>query len=296
MRLLPLPPSRLESIAVFAFCVFLLPPCSYAGSLTTVAYGSLPGVPKEQTSIDLYPCSTSAKALVLYVHGGAWTRGDKANVHSMSTYFADNNVCFASTNYPLSSPEGKSLMDQQVAALTQLDSWLKSYGQQSPQRQAYQNISIIGHSSGAHLVALTDKRHGWNQNVKNLFLMDSGSYDIEAKYLHSSPRYRNQMSKLLQLDSYTPAERTSLLKHYSPASLPPKPRNGSHPLNVFLLTSQRPNSVHSAESLKDSYESAPGYRVAIYKFPWTHKDFPRNIGLDQALSQKLLRGVRGHSL
>jgi len=295
MRFLPLPPLRFEGVAVVAAFALLLQPCSHATSLTTVAYASLAGVSKEQTSIDLYPCSTSSKALVIYVHGGAWTRGDKANVHSMASYFADNNVCFASANYPLDSPNGKSLMDQQVAGLSQLDNWLKSYGRQPPKRNAYRNISIIGHSAGAHLVALTDKRQGWNPNVKNLFLMDSGSYDIGQKYRESSQRYRNHISRILKLDKYKPSEYNSVFKHYSPASLTPMPRSGADRFNVFLLTSQRPNSVNSAESLKKSYQSAPGYRVAVFKFPWEHEDFPRKIGIDRAFSQKLLKGVLGNS-
>jgi hypothetical protein len=213
----------------------------------------------------------------------------------MATYFAGKNVCFASANYPLASTNGKSLMDQQVAALSQLDSWLQSYGRQSAERKAYRNISIIGHSAGAHLVALTDKRQGWNDNVNNLFLMDSGSYDIGQKYRESSQRYRDQISKVLQLDKYKPSEYNSVFNRYSPASLPPVSRTGANRLNIFLLTSQRPNSVNSAESLKQSYQSAPGYRVAIFKFPWKHKDFPRKIGVDPSFSQKILRAVLGNS-
>jgi len=291
MRFLPLPPSRYEGIAVVAILALLQPPCSYAGSHTTVAYGSLAGIPKDQTSIDLYPCSTASKALVVYVHGGGWTRGDKKNVHSMATYFADNNLCFASANYPLSSPNKISLMDQQVKALSQLDIWLNIYGREPSRRMPYSNISIIGHSSGAHLVALADKRQGWNSNVKNLFLMDSGSYDIGQKYRNSSQRYRNEISRILQLDNYRPADYTSVFKRYSPALLAPKPRSSDNRLNVFLLTSQRPNSVESAKLLRQSYRSSTGYRVKIFKFPWKHEDFPRKIGVDRTFSQKLLNGV-----
>lgn len=295
MRFSPLPRSRFEGIATAVAVAFLLPPFAHAAAPTTVAYGSLSGVPKDQTSIDLYPCSTSSKALVVYVHGGAWTRGDKDNVHSMATYFSDNNVCFASANYPLSASSGKSLMDQQVAALSQLDSWLQSYGRQASERKAYRNISIIGHSAGAHLVALADKREGWNSSVHNLFLMDSGSYDIGQKYRESSQRYRDQIAKVLQLDKYKPSEYNSVFRRYSPALLPPVSRAGAKRLNVFLLTSQRPNSVNSAEALKKSYQSASGYRVTLYKFPWKHKDFPRKIGVDLGFSQRLLKAVLGNS-
>lgn len=288
MRCLLLPRLSFGLIAVAAASVGLDPTCSYAGPVKTVAYASLPGVPKEQTSVDLYPCSVSADALVLYVHGGAWIKGDKANVYSMPNFFVKNNVCFASANYPLVSPGGTPLIDLQMLALSGLDVWLQSYGRQASRRNPYRNISLIGHSAGAHLVALLDKQNGWNQGVKNLFLMDSGSYDIEAKIIQAPPRYRQLMPRLMQLDMNSPMEPGNVFKRYSPASLPPRQRNSSRPLNVFLLTSQGQAALSSAVSLQDSYGSAPGYNVRLYELPWRHRDFPRKIGVDQSFSQKLL--------
>lgn len=284
---------NLRRIGFAAASIGLLPACSHAAPIKTVAYGSLPGVPLEQTSIDLYPCPTSAEAFVVYVHGGAWTGGDKANVHSMPDYFAKNNVCFASVNYPLASPDQRSVMDVQVAALSDVNLWLQSHGRQAPQRRAYQNISLIGHSAGAHLVALLDKRNGWNLVVRNLILMDSSSYDIEAQYNRSSRDYRNQMHRLLQLGMYSPAEHRRVFKRYSPALLPPRPLRRFDPINVFLLTSTNPNSLSSAVSLQDSYRSSAGYRVKVYRLPWRHAEFPRRIGTDQAFSKRLLGRVMG---
>ena len=283
---------RLEWIAVAAASIGLLPACSHAGTFKTVAYASLPGVPQEQTSIDLYPCSASSDALVVYLHGGAWTKGDKVNVHSMPDFFAKNNVCFASANYPLTSLVKGAVMDLQVAALSDLDIWLQRYGRDASRRKSYRNVSLIGHSAGAHLVALADKRNGWNPNVKNLFLMDSGSYDIEAKLDQSSADYRALMHRLLRLDMYAPSEYGSVLKRYSPALLPPLSRSGSAPLNVHLLTSRGPIALSSAVSLRDSYRPAAGYSATLYPLPWKHNEFPRRIGNDQAFSQKLLGRVK----
>lgn len=293
MRFLPPPPSSLDLLVVAFVC--LLPACTQASTFTTEAYASLPGIPRDQTSVDLYSCPTSAKALVLYVHGGAWIRGDKARVHSMPAYFAKNRVCFASANYPLTALYGQSVIEQQVAALSKLDNWLLRYGWRSSQGESFKNITIIGHSAGAHLVALADKRSGWNINVKNLILMDSGSYDIASRFNQSSERFRAHMSSLLQLGMYSTAEYHKVFKRYSPASLPPRPRSSGHPLNVFLLTSQRPNAMSSAYSLKNSYDSSPGYLVRLYKLPWKHEDFPRKVGVDLLFSQRLLKLVLANS-
>lgn len=292
MRFSHLPLPTLKPIAVAAASIALLPACSHAGSVTAIPYTSLRGVPPAQTSIDLYPCPRSADSLVVYVHGGAWIKGDKSNVHSMPTFFVSNNVCFASASYPTTFVEGKSLMDLQVTALSSLNTWLRSQAQQGSNVNAYKNISVIGHSAGAHLVALADKRFGWNPNVRNLFLLDSGSYDIESKYRQSSGRYRELMSQVLQLDRYSLDDQAVVFKRYSPASLPPLGRNSTSPLNIFLLTGQRPNVVNSALALKNSYNSFPGYKVKLFQLPWQHSDFPRKIGVDQAFSNKLLGQIQ----
>lgn len=285
-----LPRCRAEWIlAIFAICLF--PSCTFASPLQTVVYTSIPGVSRNQLSVDLYPCPKSAQALVVYVHGGAWIEGDKANVYAMPDYFAKHNVCFASVNYPLQSPSGKPLMDLQMAALSRLDDWLQSQDQQLARPRAYRNISIIGHSAGAHLVALLDKWRGWNHNVRNLVLMDSGAYDIRAKFNQSSLQYQSLMSRLLRLDHHSPSDYDLIFKRYSPALLPPKSRSMA-PLNIFLLAGRNPISLDSATSLRNSYSLSPGHQAVIYNLPWQHADFPRKIGTDPVFSQKLLMRVQ----
>lgn len=295
MKSLLSPSIKNRLLTVLPVVAFLLTSTCHAKALTTVAYASVPGVPGNQTSIDLYPCPLDSKALVVYVHGGGWTRGDKANVHSMSSFFADNKICFASANYPLSSPDGKALMDHQVEALSRLNSWLQGFRKRGSENPAYRNISIIGHSAGAQLVALAEMRYGWNQYVNNIFLMDSAAYDLRSKFQELSQRYRAELSKIIRLDRYSPGEYTDVLKRYSPALLMPPPRKTENRLNVFLLTSRRPAKLQSAEALKQNYESSTGYRVAMFELPWKHQDFPRRIGVDPVFSQRLLREVLRNS-
>lgn len=274
-------------LSTFVLLIFSLG-CGNARTADAVAYSSLSGVPSSQLEVDLYPCSDFAKSLVVYVHGGAWTRGDKANVHSMPQFFAQNNVCFASVNYPLTPLSGKSVMDLQVSALSSFDSWLDK---QALHKIPYKNITLIGHSAGAHLIALVDKRHGWGVMVRNLVLMDSGSYNIQAKLKKSSPRYKTLMNHLLNINQLSPAEKDALLTNYSPTLLSSKPRfSGS--LNVLVLSGSRPVVLDSSMALVDSYDSIKGYRASLIEFPWTHQEFPRKIGEDPDFSEFLLSVVQ----
>lgn len=285
MRLSQLPRCRFDFVlTLLVLC--LSPSCAHAVPLQTVTYTSIPGIPQNQLAIDLYPCPTSADALVVYIHGGAWIAGDKKNVHSMPGFFLKNNICFASANYPLRTIPGESLFDLQVDALSRLDNWLHLLHPQYFPTAANRNISIIGHSAGAHLVALLDKRKGWSNDVKSIILMDSGAYDISAKYLESPPQYKDLMGQLLRLSDHHPDEYEQVFWAYSPALLHPKPR--SSPLGVYLLAGQDKVSRSSALLLQKSYSLLPVYNAVVYAMPWRHADFPKRIGTDPVFSQKLL--------
>ena len=288
MKCLLSPRRNLEFLGIALVLIGLLPSCSYAAPRKTVPYAELPGIPVDQTSIDLYACNRSAEDLVVYVHGGAWIKGDKAHVHAMPDYFAGNNVCFASVNYPLQSPDRRSVMDYQIDALAGLDSWL-SQGRIRP--DSFGSISILAHSAGAHLVALLDKRHGWNTDIDNLILMDSAAYDLSKKFRDSSLGFKQLLEILLRLDEVSSGSRQAVLRGSSPALLPARPRlNGN--LDVVLLSGYRPSARASAQSLRESYRSSPGYTVRTFDYPWRHRDFPRKIGTDLNFSRQLLQLMR----
>ena len=288
MKCLLSPRRNLEFLVIALVLIGLLPSCSYAAAWRTVPYAKLPGIPVDQTSIDLYGCKRSADALVVYVHGGAWIKGDKKNVHAMPDYFAGKNVCFASANYPLQSPDRRSVMDHQLDALAELNVWLS---QANIRPNHFRSISILGHSAGAHLVALLDKRYGWNSGVDNLILMDSASYDLSKKFQDSSHGFKQLLAKLLRLDEVSSGSRQAVLRRFSPALLPARSRLDGN-LNVVLLSGYRSAARASARSLRESYRSMPGYTVRTLDYPWRHRDFPRKIGTDFDFSRRLISFLR----
>ena len=288
MKCLLSPRRNLEFLGIALVLIGLLPSCLYAAPWKTVPYAELPGIPVDQTSIDLYDCKRSADALVVYVHGGAWIKGDKANVHAMPDYFAGNNVCFASVNYPLESPDRRSVMDHQIDALVALNTWL-SPGKIRP--NSFGSISILGHSAGAHLVALLDKRHGWNSVIDNLILMDSASYDLSKKFQDSSLGFKQLLEMLLRLDEVSSGSRQAVFRSFSPALLPARPRLNRN-LDVALLSGYRSSARASAQSLRESYRLSPGYTVRTFEYPWRHRDFPRKIGTDLNFGRQLLQLMR----
>lgn len=265
-----------------------LPSFSCASAFRTVAYTQLAGIPVDQTSIDLYECNHSARALVVYVHGGAWIKGDKGNVHSMPNFFAVNDICYASANYPLQSPDRRLLMEHQIDALSDLNLWLS---RRSSSFGSYKNVTILAHSAGAHLVALADKRFAWYSGVDHLILMDSSSYDLGKKFQVASFEFRQLLTKLLQLDGMSPGSRHAVFRRLSPALLTARPSPYNN-IELILLSGHRSAAKASAQSLGESYSGVPGYIVRLFEYPWMHRDFPRKIGTDPDFGRQLLQLMR----
>lgn len=249
-------------------------------------YLAIPSVDPDQTSLTLYPCKGEPDSLVVWIHGGGWFNGDRRRTLNMPTFFGTNNILFISANYPLKAVPGTSLIDLQVMALDGLDQWLAQSELRIKYCQAFENITIISHSAGAHLVALKDKLMGWGKGIKCIFLMDCAAYDLQARWSRARAPQRRLFSSLLELDRRPANEYESVLRSYSPALLPPKPR--SHvPLKVIIVTSTRPGAYYSAEQLARSY-NMDGYEVETHYFELEHEEFPRGVGSDIRINKLLL--------
>ncbi|MHC4830663.1 MAG: alpha/beta hydrolase, partial [Planctomycetota bacterium] len=132
-------------------------------------------------ALDIYaPEEAEGLPVVVYVHGGGWSKGDKARVGGKAKLFTGEGYVFVSVNYRLSPKVQHPVHVQDVAAaLAWVHGNISRYGG-DPKR-----IGIIGHSAGAHLVALvaTDESrlgaHGLDLSViKGVVPIDIGVYDM----------------------------------------------------------------------------------------------------------------------
>ncbi|MCU0723508.1 MAG: alpha/beta fold hydrolase, partial [Planctomycetes bacterium] len=139
-----------------------------------------PAAPKARR-LDLYaPEGASSAPVMVFVHGGGWTRGDKANAGRKPAFFAGKGWVFASLNYRL-MPAGKHPANVRdvAAALAWLHGHVAEYGG-DPAR-----IHLMGHSAGAHLAALAAsdgrrlKEFGKDLSILRCCIpLDTNGYDI----------------------------------------------------------------------------------------------------------------------
>ena len=247
---------------------------------------SPPAVPS-QNQLDLYaPDGVTAKdhrPVVVYVHGGAWAIGDKANqIQDKVNLFTGAGYVFVSVNYRLSPDSG----DPQTnpgrikfpdhphdvgEAIGWLTGHVSDYGG-DPDR-----IALIGHSAGAHLVSLvsTDPQyisaygvHEWQ--LIGTVSLDSDAYDIPHRIATGGPRAQG----ILYNAFATPTESAS-----SNAWVLGSPIAWAGPMDPpFLLVPQAAIPERVSESQEMAAALAPRPGATVFPAPYDHEGINDAVG------------------
>ncbi len=111
----------------------------------TMAYGNQ----NPAQSLDLYKAATAQAELVLFVHGGGWTRGDKHGGVRIADVLTSAGYAVASINTRM-PPDG-SVADEAQDVASAAAFLLAHAGQFGLDPN---HFALAGHSAGGHLVAL----------------------------------------------------------------------------------------------------------------------------------------------
>jgi len=239
----------------------------------TLAYGSDP-----LQQLDLYypkdHTNEQSRPLVVFVHGGGWKRGDKGNATGQfkAPHYTGQGYVFASINYRLVP---KATVEQQAAdvalALKYLLAEYKKLGI-DPSR-----VVIMGHSAGAHLVALvgTDEQYlkgaGLSfANIDGVLPIDGAAYDV-PRQIADGGNFMN--------DTYVQAFGTDPARQ---RALSPTFRAQSPNAPAFLLIHvQRKDGIAQNIELEAALRKG-GTQVERRDFPGTglqgHAEINRSLG------------------
>jgi len=166
---------------------------------TTIAYKSVSGVDANLLSLDLYYYSQepSNKPIVVYVHGGAWQVGDKANqITNKVNLFNSLGYIFVSINYRLSTNASVKYPTHNIDVADAVKWVYDNIGSYGGDKN---KIALLGHSAGAHLVSLTGTSNQFLPSLglpvntlKGVASIDTEGYDVsiqgnegEAVYLNA---------------------------------------------------------------------------------------------------------------
>jgi arylformamidase len=214
--------------------------------------------------------------LVVWVHGGGWQIGDKANAMAPKVrLWTDAGWAVASVNYRLSDaavPEVDRVMapshNEDVAAAV---GWLVEHAAETgidPER-----IALLGHSAGAGIVAslATDPGYLGREGLEPADLgcvapLDTEAFSIEVA-VGTGPELNDVYTNAFGADPERWAE-LSPLTHVGEADLP----------DLFLVTRGLPARRQLVAAFAQAAEDAAG-RVTIVDLPgFSHEDVNKKIG------------------
>jgi acetyl esterase/lipase len=144
-------------------------------------------------TLDVYaPAGAKNLPVVVWIHGGGWQQGDKADVKEKPAALAKKGFVFVSVNYRLWP---KVEMGELIHDTAKSVGWVRAHVAEhggDPQR-----LLIMGHSAGAQLAAIlcTDERLLQAEgvplaSVKGCVPVDGDTYDVPASVAISDTRCR----------------------------------------------------------------------------------------------------------
>lgn len=237
----------------------------------TIDYG---GDPLQKLDVWRAKNAATAAPLIVFVHGGGWSRGSKDNAtgRRKAVHYPEQGYAFASINYRLVPSATVEQEAQDVAnALKALLDRALMLGIDK------RRVVLMGHSAGAHLVALvgTDERYlraaGLSfADLAGVVPIDGAGYDVAAQMADAG----GFMKPMYQQAFGTNLHRQQTLSPTSHAEAPNAPR-------FLLLHVQRPDAVRQTKALATALGSA-GTDVEVQQLPGFglrgHMEINRRLG------------------
>jgi acetyl esterase/lipase len=244
-----------------------------------VAYGK-----DDKQTLDVYtPRDVKNAATLIFVHGGEWTKGDKADVSFKPKFFNENGVVFVSINYRLSPAVMHPAHVSDIAAAVR---WVRDHAAEFG--AAPDKIVLMGHSAGCHLVTLValDPRYLAKEkltprDLRGVVAWSGGMYDLvdRAKGEGNYPKYIRQAFG----ESEAAWRDASPVAHVGDAPMPP-----------FLFayvdrkTDPKEKKVEPSEMMAELIKKARGEAEVHLLTNRTHFDANHLIGAPDDTTGKLL--------
>jgi acetyl esterase/lipase len=148
---------------------------------STVVRYDVPYGGEEKQRLDVYsPKGVKGAPIVVFIHGGEWTRGDKSAVSYKPRFLNENGIVLVSINYRLTPAVTHPAHVADVAAAVR---WVHDHAAEisgDPKK-----VVLMGHSAGCHLATLTALDPRYLQKVKlkpadlrGVVAWSGGAYDL----------------------------------------------------------------------------------------------------------------------
>jgi acetyl esterase/lipase len=286
------PPSSPEKSAAAA-TVTAEPPPPLALAANSVVTRDLQYVEKGDAvlqSLDVYaPREAKAAPVVLFVHGGSWTHGDKAEVGSQPKLFNGAGIILVAVNYRFSPAVQHPAHVQDVsAAIGWTRKNIAKYGGDPAK------IFVMGHSAGVLMAALpaTDPRQLSPYGMKpadlgGAILLDGSVLDIPERIQKGGEKLAENCRRAFGPDPAVQAD-ASAINHLT--------KGNSYP--PFLLVYAKEGSLNHSQSkdFREKLTALGGSAEILHSEGKTHASLVEDLGTDHdMLGEKLTQFINSRS-
>jgi acetyl esterase/lipase len=236
----------------------------------------------ERQTLDVYtPAEGKNLPVIVWIHGGAWQRGDKTNVQKKPQAFTDRGFVFISTNYRfVPNVTVKEMTGDIARAIRWAHDHAKEHGGDP------KAIYLMGHSAGAHLAALvcTDDRYlkaeGLSLKIlKGCVPVDVSVYDIPKRFKDGGTAPSATFKTIF-------GEKEETHRDLSPVTHVAKGKD--IPPFLILHVASRPDTKAQSEWLADKLKEA-GVSAAVHAAEGkTHGTINSELGLPDDKPTKAL--------
>lgn len=239
-----------------------------AGSrvLSNQSYG-----PDLKQKLDVYaPSQPRSAPIILMVHGGAWRAGDKTNapvVENKAIAWLNKGYIFVSINYR-QSPQAHPLV--QASDVMSAIAWIQK---NAPMWGGDPNkVILMGHSAGAHLVALVSANQevrvkaglrGWRGSI----LLDPVGLDMVALMKRQHYAFYDEVFGS-NYDVWSAASPMNQLKA------------GTSPM-LLICSTERKDSCAESDKFAQKVQALGGQAV-VHALPLKHAEVNSQLGLPGA--------------
>ena len=233
--------------------------------------------------------ATTRQPLLVFIHGGGWSIGDKRQFIAPKAAMASRlGLAFASLNYRL-VPQAR--VEDEVTDIASAIAFLRAHAAENGIDPDH--IVLMGHSAGAHLAALVAADPSWLtkagvplSSITGVILLDGAAYDVLAQL--SDPR--NRVQSMYQAAFGGDAGRQRALSPIAHAAAPNVARW------LILPIERRADSTSQSQALATALRAA-GTNVTLTPVPKaTHMTLNRQLGESGDFAtgevERFLAGIR----
>lgn len=268
------------------FCLLSMWPVFLAAQIlySDIPYHADSGVDPNLLSLDVYQPENTTDLLpvMVYIHGGYWNAGDKANVGQRAKLFTDSGYVFVSINYRLSPDPVDTLSPDAVRFPVHPEDCARAVRWVYDHIDEYQGdstrISLIGHSAGAHLALLLSTNEAFLEQeglallqIKCTCSLDAGVFDV-AEELQQAGSYIPRRAPLINAFGTDPAL-------YDNASPQFHLDAGKYLPRMHLVHQNTNDRLHSHYRFRDSLLANGHLYVSLFNAaPYNHGQINANLG------------------